>query len=128
MTNPTSAALAALGFFFCGHETRPSGAVCPTCDGPPDRSERPIWEEAKAAWLTLREIERARADGLVKMHAALEAFAKTQPVFTETFEVDVPRPIERRGVDYPCEGCGALSGSTLCEGWYRCKRCGYPGK
>jgi hypothetical protein len=34
----------------------------------------------------------------------------------------------RRGIDFPCEQCGALSGSTLDDGWYRCHSCGYPSK
>ena len=34
----------------------------------------------------------------------------------------------QRGVDFRCEGCGALEGSRFHEGWYRCKRCGYPSK
>lgn len=36
--------------------------------------------------------------------------------------------VPRRGVDQACENCGALEGSTLVDGWYRCNSCGYPGK
>lgn len=36
--------------------------------------------------------------------------------------------IPRRGVDFPCEECRKLEGSTLRDGWYRCDACGYPGK
>jgi hypothetical protein len=33
---------------------------------------------------------------------------------------------KQRGVDFPCEGCGALKGSTLDDGWWRCSTCAYP--
>lgn len=33
-----------------------------------------------------------------------------------------------RGVDYPCERCGALADNTHQNGWQRCNNCGYPGK
>lgn len=33
-----------------------------------------------------------------------------------------------RGVDFPCEDCGALKGSSLDNGWFRCTNCGYPGQ
>ena len=36
--------------------------------------------------------------------------------------------VKQRGVDFPCEDCGALEGSVLDNGWYRCNKCGYPGK
>lgn len=40
-----------------------------------------------------------------------------------------PRPHLRRGVEYPCEDCGAVAGSTRDDrGFYRCNRCGYPGQ
>jgi hypothetical protein len=34
----------------------------------------------------------------------------------------------QRGVDFPCEDCGALAGSEVVNGWYRCRTCGYPGQ
>lgn len=33
---------------------------------------------------------------------------------------------DERGVDYPCEECGALDGNTVQNGWQRCRKCGYP--
>jgi hypothetical protein len=39
-----------------------------------------------------------------------------------------PRGVpDERGVDVPCEGCGALEGHCG-DSWRRCKRCGYPGQ
>jgi hypothetical protein len=38
------------------------------------------------------------------------------------------RDIPRRGVDFPCEECNSLGGNVIEEGWYRCAKCGYPGK
>ncbi len=38
----------------------------------------------------------------------------------------VGRPMKVRGVDFPCEKCGALKGSHLDNGWHRCNDCGYP--
>lgn len=43
-------------------------------------------------------------------------------------KVTKPQPVKRRGVDFPCEECGALAGSYLVDGWYRCAKCGYPSK
>ena len=37
-----------------------------------------------------------------------------------------PHPV--RGLDYPCEDCGALAGFYEDDGWFRCVKCGYPGK
>lgn len=42
------------------------------------------------------------------------------------WEAEVPGV--QRGVTYPCEECGALDGSVLDNGWWRCRRCGYPGQ
>ncbi len=55
--------------------------------------------------------------GEIAVEAALES---------ETSDVRARR--EQRGVDFPCERCKELGGSVLQEGWYRCLRCGYPGK
>jgi len=40
----------------------------------------------------------------------------------------VPVKVKQRGVDFPCEDCGALAGNFVRDGWYRCKACGYPSK
>lgn len=38
-------------------------------------------------------------------------------------------PVRRRGVDFPCEKCGAQVGTKLDDrGFYRCFQCGYPGQ
>ena len=39
-----------------------------------------------------------------------------------------PKRVRERGVDFACEECGALAGSFLERGWYRCRKCGYPGQ
>lgn len=33
-----------------------------------------------------------------------------------------------RGVDRPCEECGAQEGCFLERGFHRCQKCGYPGQ
>jgi hypothetical protein len=48
---------------------------------------------------------------------------------TPTMEPLSPNAEGQRGIDFPCEQCGALAGSTLDDGgWYRCHACGYPAK
>lgn len=70
-----------------------------------------------------------------RIHATLRdapGLVREQQAEIERLRAEVdrlkPKPVKRRGVDFPCEECGAMEGNCLDNGWFRCAKCGYPSK
>lgn len=84
--------------------------------------------------LGLRLDDHAQYEIRVYAEVMLELIRPVFPTAIDAWlETSVPssvhlRMMKRRGVHFPCEKCGALDGSTLSDGWYRCSKCGYPSK